>query len=732
MPYQTLEQLAKSKNWAELEQQWLSAIEAAPLDAAKLLAVIDGVVEAGQEALASTMAWIWLSTVKESKPAKDALQLGRALLLRLPEGEDLREEILSLYRQTHPGKPDLEDWIDRSGFKSGKSVRRALRFLEVGLRLAEGVCLVNRSENEAAEITEYDVAGDLVVVRTQRRPLRFDVAHLIEDWDIAPENDFRVLSQLRPQRLAELVEADPPAVAIGILRSHGGRMDRDQLKFMLVPRFLPAERWSDWWGKIREAVKRSRNLRVEGRSPMFLIYDEVGQSIEEEVWTEMEAAQTPRDWSDALDRYFREAKLQKIPTDEGFLRRVRETLSERLGVARKHGELESAFSMALIIDKLAAEAPGVGSSEGLAVQMLREAKDPVAVTVSITDARLWSMAVDSVQEAFPDRWPSLFAELLLSSPGAQCDDLASRIEKAGHGELLPPVIDQVLSEPGQFTDALMWLWKGASVQTPLPLPAPLEMLGIILGLVGPARTSAGRNVGQTANEMKATIRAGLSAKSYEQFRRCLDGMEDVLAQTLRRQIERAGGLGPRVQEDMLTIMYERFPKLYVKPKLQSWEDDSVMYFTQSALDAKEAELAELVNVKMRENAKAIGEAAAHGDLSENSEYKFALEERDLLRARAAQLNREVSMARVLHPQDVPEDHVSIGQRLTLRPVGGGEPLVMTVSGAGDADLANRVFSYQTPLAHLLLGKRVGETAALSLDDAQEREYVIERIECAIT
>ena len=40
-------------------------------------------------------------------------------------------------------------------------------------------------------------------------------------------------------------------------------------------------------------------------------------------------------------------------------------------------------------------------------------------------------------------------------------------------------------------------------------------------------------------------------------------------------------------------------------------------------------------MKMPENARRIGEAASHGDLSENSEYKFALEERDLLRARVA-------------------------------------------------------------------------------------------------
>ena len=36
----------------------------------------------------------------------------------------------------------------------------------------------------------------------------------------------------------------------------------------------------------------------------------------------------------------------------------------------------------------------------------------------------------------------------------------------------------------------------------------------------------------------------------------------------------------------------------------------------------------------------LGEAASRGDLSENSEYKFAIEERNLLRARLAQLNSE--------------------------------------------------------------------------------------------
>jgi transcription elongation GreA/GreB family factor len=181
---------------------------------------------------------------------------------------------------------------------------------------------------------------------------------------------------------------------------------------------------------------------------------------------------------------------------------------------------------------------------------------------------------------------------------------------------------------------------------------------------------------------------------------------------------------------MQDIVREYFPRLYVKARVDVWDDESVMYFSAAGLQAREAERSEIVNVKMHENAKAIGEAASHGDLSENSEYKFALEERDLLRARLAQINNELSLSRVLEPEAVPTDHVSIGQRLTLRPTAGGQPLALTIMGVNDTDLAGHVYSYKTPVARQLLGKRPGDVVAVSLRD-QEVEYVIEQIECAV-
>jgi transcription elongation factor GreA len=397
----------------------------------------------------------------------------------------------------------------------------------------------------------------------------------------------------------------------------------------------------------------------------------------------------------------------------------------------RHKEPADALATALVIERVAADGLPVSTdAHGMALKMLAESDAPVAMVTRVPDARLWSLAVACLEQAFPRRWPELFADLILYAPASQCDVLAKKVEKAGAGHLLPSIVQRALADAGRFTDAVMWIWKGPDVQTPLPVPPLLELFNLIMTLVGPTRISEGKVAGQTVNEMRAKVRAGLSAKEYARFRECIDGLDDALAQTVRRLIERGEGLGPSLQEDMSRILRTRFANLYVKPKVAMWDDESVLYFTPKGLKAKEDELAEIVNVKMRENAKAIGEAASHGDLSENSEYKFALEERDLLRARVAKLNRELSLAKVLEKADIPSDHVSIGQRLTIRPVAGGEPTVLTILGFDESDIANHVYSYQSPLARQFLGRKVGDVLNVTLDGGAT-DYTIDKVESAL-
>ena len=121
---------------------------------------------------------------------------------------------------------------------------------------------------------------------------------------------------------------------------------------------------------------------------------------------------------------------------------------------------------------------------------------------------------------------------------------------------------------------------------------------------------------------------------------------------------------------------------------------------------------------MPENARRIGEAASHGDLSENAEYKFALEERDLLRARLAQMQAQLGLAKVIQAQDIETDRVGIGTRVIFRHLDSGSPAEMLFLGPWDADIERHVYNYKAPVAQALMGKTVGQTVELTTADPQ--------------
>ncbi len=733
MRHPELISLARSGRWKDLEQGWLAAIEdaAGDVEPDDYLPAIEAAVKANQSGLGETMAWAWLTSVKDRAPAGEALELARALLLRVPTGEDLRSEVLTLYRATHVGEPELERWIERSGLASGKSVRRALRFLDVGLQLKPGVFLLHRSEDEAAEIIDLDAAGGTATLRTARRTLEAALEQVIENYDLADPADFRVLSQLRPDGIGELLAADSVALLIGLARAHGGRIDRDEVKVRLVPRHLPAEQWSGWWNKARDAVKKSKHLRIEGRSPVFLVYEPGGFSLADETWAAFEKADGPKGWLEAVESYLRECRTRKATPEHRLLARIQDALAARAARAERASPQE-AFAAALVMERLQGEGlPPHPEAHGLALSMLRTARRPEAMVSRLPDARLWSLGVAALKQALPDRWCEAFGALMREAPLAQLDGLAAALEEAGRGELVPPLVNETLADPGEHVDLCMWVWRGPALRTPLTLPPRTELFSRLIALVGPARDRGkGAAAGAAVNALRATVRNGFASHEYRAFREMLAGLDESMAAVIRRQLERAEGLGSVVQEEMIDYLRGQFPRMYARPRAQPWEEQGVLYVTSAGLRSREAELDELVRVKMRENAKAIGAAAEHGDLSENSEYKFALEERDLLRARVAQINFEMSQARVLEPEDVPTEHVGIGHRVTLADAANGGAVEVTILGPWESDLARHVYSYQTPLAGRLLGRKTGEEVRLTIDD-QERTFRIERFESAV-
>ncbi len=154
-----------------------------------------------------------------------------------------------------------------------------------------------------------------------------------------------------------------------------------------------------------------------------------------------------------------------------------------------------------------------------------------------------------------------------------------------------------------------------------------------------------------------------------------------------------------------------------------WESDA-LFSSLQAIEQREADTLRLKQTEIPAAAEAIGEAASHGDLSENAEYAAAIEKRDLLLDKLNRWMKELQKYRVYPPDEITSDTISPGIRVQLQESGGAETVqTVDVVGPLDADPENGRINYLAPLGNTLLGKTIGDMAILPSDDSTEWRIV---------
>ena len=134
--------------------------------------------------------------------------------------------------------------------------------------------------------------------------------------------------------------------------------------------------------------------------------------------------------------------------------------------------------------------------------------------------------------------------------------------------------------------------------------------------------------------------------------------------------------------------------------------------TRPGYEKLSAELDRLKYVDRPTIIKAIAEARAHGDLSENAEYHAAREKQSFIEGRIAELEGKVSGAQVIDPP-TSGDRVTFGSTVLLEDEGGKEYRYQIV-GSDESEPANGRISILSPLARALIGKTVGATVTAQL------------------
>lgn len=107
--------------------------------------------------------------------------------------------------------------------------------------------------------------------------------------------------------------------------------------------------------------------------------------------------------------------------------------------------------------------------------------------------------------------------------------------------------------------------------------------------------------------------------------------------------------------------------------------------------------------------KAIAEARAHGDLSENAEYHAAREQQSFTEGRIAEIERKLASAEIIDVSLIDAGgRVVFGATVALSNVETGDEVLYRIVGEDEADVAAGLVSVNSPVARALVGKRAGD------------------------
>ncbi len=144
--------------------------------------------------------------------------------------------------------------------------------------------------------------------------------------------------------------------------------------------------------------------------------------------------------------------------------------------------------------------------------------------------------------------------------------------------------------------------------------------------------------------------------------------------------------------------------------------------TQEGLDELQAELSELLEVKLPAAIERVSRAREYGDLAENAEYHDAREQQNLLEARIEEIQSIIAKAEVVsNTRSVSK--VGMGSTVAIQVKGKKAKMTVVIVGEFEAVPGENKISSVSPLGKALMGAKKGDVVKVTAP-AGEIEYEV--------
>ncbi|HCR37343.1 MAG TPA: transcription elongation factor GreAB, partial [Opitutae bacterium] len=323
--------------------------------------------------------------------------------------------------------------------------------------------------------------------------------------------------------------------------------------------------------------------------------------------------------------------------------------------------------------------------------------------------------LDLIARTYTNDWEEVVLDLLKNSSGKFVSESMSFLIDRDSEPRLKKTLEQWLDEQSLKGPVIHWILKNRNSK---------KFKGLVESLISPRLLSlALYAIDYEALHMVGSRRIPLAdflSDDAGLIAELLEGASNETARDLAQTLMLNQGFEELTKKSLMARFIKCFSNIQslLESNTQQKEDEKLIVSKES-LEYRKKEYEELINVKIPENKEAIAVAREHGDLKENSEYKMARQDQDMLLARKSQLEIELAKATVTDFKEATNDVISIGSVVEVIEDSSGELHRYAILGAWDSNPEKNILSYQTPLAQSLLGQKVDSTVMLDIDGTQE-------------
>ena len=541
-----------------------------------------------------------------------------------------------------------------------------------------------------------------------------DPAFCVTTMEVLHEKHLLVRKETEPKKIAELIEENPVQLVVEALQAYEGNATSAIDLEITLTQVIGEEKFKKWWAAARKAISKDPRLSVPAKKTELFVLRDVPVSAQDEIVEQFGGTRSARrrialaeDLLEAADKKSPKAELNAILTSlaEAVKDSNQLTASERLYGAAVRDDLA----------KLLGEATAYEPSQASLIGNVRDLTG-IAEKIPVHFQRRF---LELVKGTYPIEHRDLGFTLLKSSQGKFTTECINFLVENGHSEELAATLKRWQTEQNLRAPVLLWIVKNrhskkfAKLLNDLITPRLLHAIFFAIDYEALQAASARRiPLGDILSEDTDLIAELLSTADPETAR--------DLANTLMLN----QGFEELTKKSLLARFIKIFPGIQSLVAADAESKEEQLIVSRESFERKRTEYEAIVSKKIPENSKAIATAREHGDLKENSEYKMAKQDQQVLMAQKGQLEKELGRARINDFKEASIDQVSVGTVVDVRNLTGGKTSRYTLLGAWDSNPDKNVISYKTPLGLALLGKKPGDQVKVKIGGTEESYEIV--------